>query len=92
MLWSNSILASKSFWKARDVVMSDIFEIFKSEDKLLNFRLFFENLNHDDIDTTGPKSGVKFQMFDKEVEYPTHSNQEQTYIVHDTESPVLDQR
>ena len=34
--------------------MSHILDIFKSEEMVVHFRVFFENVNHDEIDTKGP--------------------------------------
>ena len=47
------ILESNLCWKARDVVMSHVVDIFKTEEMVVHYRFFFENFNLDEIDTRG---------------------------------------
>jgi hypothetical protein len=75
-------------WKANDVVMSVINEIFKHAEMITQFSFFFE----EDPDTKGHRSVVKFQMHDQKLLQPSHSNEERTYIVHDTTSSLVEQR
>ena len=75
-------------WKANAVVMFDINEIFKHEEMITQFKFFFE----EETDTKGHRSVVKFQMQDQKVLLPSHSNEERTYIVHDTTSSLVEQR
>ena len=72
-------------WKARAVVMSDLLEIFKHEQMVILFRVFFEKANLDG-------NFAKFQMHFPEVELPSYSDQEQNYIPYDGKNLLLDER
>ena len=59
------LLESNFSWAARDVIVSDIFEMFKSQEMLASFQMFFVNKEEDHFHSEGVDSLVKFQMCDQ---------------------------
>ena len=62
---SKILLECPLFLAARDKIMSDMDEIFKSEEMLASFPVFFENDQDDHLDSYSLDSLVKFQICDE---------------------------
>lgn len=69
------LLQSSCSWKARDLIMSDIFAIVKSEEMLENFEQFFTNDPQDHLDQHSVDSLPKFQMCDPDCVFLTTADE-----------------
>lgn len=73
---------------ARDIIMSDMVEMFKSDKILPSFLKFFQNDGQDDYADTsnlGLESNVKFQVCDQSVDFLTTASVEQLSTNHDAQ-------
>ena len=84
------LLELTSTWAARDVVMSDMFEMFKSEQMVVSFNVFFQNDYENDHETEAQNPKVRFQMCSKECEFLTTADKEQDRKVFDTKNFLLE--
>ena len=64
--------------------MSDMFEMFKSEQMVVSFNVFFQNDYENDHETQGQTSKVKFQMCSEDCEFLTTAGVEQDCKVFNT--------
>ena len=67
-------------WVARDVIISEIFEIFKSPEMLSSFQIFFEDNEQDHVDGKALDPKARWQMCEPECQLTT-ANDEQLYEV-----------
>lgn len=78
------LLQSESSWAARDIIISDIFEIIKSDDMLPCFQTFFEDDDDDHQEGKPIDSEARFQMCEPRCEFLTTASDEQLYEARDT--------
>ena len=89
---SKILLESTSPWAARDVIVSDMFEMFKSEEMVACFSQFFLNNEQDHSDPQAVYSLVRFQMEDPKCSFLTTGDVEQFYQVYDTGNSSFEAR
>lgn len=82
------LLECEKAWAARDVIMCDLFEMFKSEDMLAPWEAFFENAGHDDDACAAPT----FQMCDPDCDFLTAGATEQLYDAFHSRDMLLSPR
>ena len=84
--------SSEKIWEARDIIVSDLFEIFKTEEMLTSFKDFFENDYQSGLEIDDIFTSVKFQMRDISCEFLTTADEEQVYKVLDTQNCLREPR
>lgn len=74
------LLQSDSAWSARDIIISDMFEIIESQDMLACYQSFFEDdvADHEEDDSSHMEA--KFQMCEPRTDFLTSASDEQYYV------------